>query len=79
MWLYIALNRTPNIDCYWLGPVPNVRCSLVCTSTHTHIYIYIYMCIYVYTYIRIKICTHMYTHMFKSLETKGFRARTRGL
>ena len=22
MWLYIALNRTPNIDCYWVGAVP---------------------------------------------------------
>ena len=24
MWLYIALNRTPNIDCYW-GAVPNLN------------------------------------------------------
>ena len=23
--LYIALNRTPNIDCYWVGAVPKVR------------------------------------------------------
>ena len=22
MWLYIALNRTPYIDCYWVGAVP---------------------------------------------------------
>ena len=22
IWLYIALNRTPNIDCYWAGAVP---------------------------------------------------------
>ena len=22
--LYIALNRTPNIDCYWVGAVPNL-------------------------------------------------------
>ena len=22
IWLYIALNRTPNIDCYWVGAVP---------------------------------------------------------
>ena len=22
VWLYIALNRTPNIDCYWVGAVP---------------------------------------------------------
>ena len=21
IWLYIALNRTPNIDCYWVGAV----------------------------------------------------------
>ena len=25
IWLYIALNRTPNIDCYWVGAVPNFR------------------------------------------------------
>ena len=24
IWVYIALNRTPNIDCYWVGAVPNV-------------------------------------------------------
>ena len=24
VWLYIALNRTPNIDCYWVGAVPNL-------------------------------------------------------
>ena len=24
VWLYIALNRTPNIDCYWVGTVPNI-------------------------------------------------------
>ena len=23
IWLYIALNRTPYIDCYWVGAVPN--------------------------------------------------------
>ena len=23
IWLYIALNRTPSIDCYWVGAVPN--------------------------------------------------------
>ena len=22
IWLYIALNRSPNIDCYWEGAVP---------------------------------------------------------
>ena len=25
IWLYIALNRTPNIDCYWVGAVPNLH------------------------------------------------------
>ena len=25
IWLYIALNRTPNIDCYWVGAVPKVK------------------------------------------------------
>ena len=24
IWLYIALNRTPNIDCYWVGAVPKL-------------------------------------------------------
>ena len=24
IWLYIAFNRTPNIDCYWVGAVPKV-------------------------------------------------------
>ena len=24
IWLYIALNRTRNIDCYWVGAVPKV-------------------------------------------------------
>ena len=24
LWLCIALNRTPNIDCYWVGAIPNV-------------------------------------------------------
>ena len=23
IWLYLALNRTPNIDCYWVGAVPH--------------------------------------------------------
>ena len=23
IWLYVALNGTPNIDCYWVGAVPN--------------------------------------------------------
>ena len=25
IWLYIPLNRTPNIDCYWVGAVPNLN------------------------------------------------------
>ena len=25
--LYIALNRTPNINCYWVGAVPNLNPS----------------------------------------------------
>ena len=24
IWLYIALRRTPNIDCYWEGALPKV-------------------------------------------------------
>ena len=24
IWLYIALNRTPNIGCSWVGAVPKV-------------------------------------------------------
>ena len=24
IWLYIALNRTPNIDCSWVGAIPKV-------------------------------------------------------
>ena len=24
IWLFIALNRTPNIDCYWVGAVPKL-------------------------------------------------------
>ena len=24
MWVYVALNRTHNIDCYWGGAVPNL-------------------------------------------------------
>ena len=24
IWVYIALNRTPNIDCYWVGAVPKI-------------------------------------------------------
>ena len=29
IWLCIALNRTPNIDCYWVGAVPNIQLRLV--------------------------------------------------
>ena len=25
IWLYIALNGTPNIDCYWWGQYPNYK------------------------------------------------------
>ena len=25
IWLYIALDRTPNMDCYWVGAVPNLN------------------------------------------------------
>ena len=25
IWLYIALNGNPSIDCYWVGPVPKVE------------------------------------------------------
>ena len=25
IWLYIALNRTPTVDCYWVGAVPKVH------------------------------------------------------
>ena len=28
MWLYIALNRTANTDCYWVGAVPNLNPSM---------------------------------------------------
>ena len=28
LWLYIALNRTPNIDCYWEVAVPNVKVTM---------------------------------------------------
>ena len=24
LWLYIALNRTPKLNCYWVGAVPKV-------------------------------------------------------
>ena len=27
IWCYIALNRTPNIHCYWVGAVPNLQVS----------------------------------------------------
>ena len=28
IWLYVALNRTPDIDCYWGGGVPNLNPTL---------------------------------------------------
>ena len=31
-WLYIALNRTPNIDCYWGGAVPNLNPNLLASG-----------------------------------------------
>ena len=32
MGLYIALSRTPDIDCYWVGAVPKVEgCGTVCS------------------------------------------------
>ena len=32
MWLYIALNRIPSIDCYWVGGVPKVECRALCKN-----------------------------------------------
>ena len=32
IWLYIALNRTPNIYCYWVGAVPNLNPKSVTAS-----------------------------------------------
>ena len=32
IWLYIALNRTPNIDCYWVGAVPKGYFGVFCFS-----------------------------------------------
>ena len=29
IWLYIAFNGTPNIDCYWVGAVPNLNPNYV--------------------------------------------------
>ena len=29
IWLYMALNRTPNIDCYWVETVPKSYHNLV--------------------------------------------------
>ena len=26
-WLYIPLNGTPDIDCFWVGAVPKVYCQ----------------------------------------------------
>ena len=32
LWLYITLNRTPNIDCHWVGAVPKFQGSRVLGS-----------------------------------------------
>ena len=32
MVIHIALNRTPNIDCYWVGAVPKVSAITRCRS-----------------------------------------------
>ena len=32
IWLLIALNRTANIDCYWMGAVPNLNPSKSCEA-----------------------------------------------
>ena len=39
IWLYIALNRTPNIDCYWVGAVPNVGFKHLETDLKLRIFI----------------------------------------
>ena len=36
MWLYIALNRTPNIDCYWVGAVPKLHPSTIFNESSPH-------------------------------------------
>ena len=35
MGLYIALNRTPNIDCYCVGAVPNLNLN---PRLHLHVF-----------------------------------------
>ena len=37
IWLYIALNRTPNIDCYWVGAVPKVCLTFPVISALLHL------------------------------------------
>ena len=32
VWLDIAVNRTPNIDCYWVGAVPKLYLKPPCTG-----------------------------------------------
>ena len=41
-WIYIALNRTPSIDCYWVGAVPNLkpeelRVAVVCSRLNGYL------------------------------------------
>ena len=38
IWLYIALNRTPNIDCYWVGAVPKLWDSIGLSPVFTSPY-----------------------------------------
>ena len=35
IWVYIALTRTPSIDCYWVGVVPKVW-DLGCVAAGAH-------------------------------------------
>ena len=36
-WLYIALNRNPNVDCYWVGAVPKAYSPLSLGSPGRHL------------------------------------------
>ena len=37
IWLYIALKRTPTIDCYWVGAVPNLNPKEVSVTLRSRI------------------------------------------
>ena len=37
IWLYIALNRTPKIDCYWVRAVPKTCSFLGPKKAPTHV------------------------------------------